>query len=294
MSLDIITSEIPVKDGCPALTHVKMFKATLGEEPTLEHVFRDKQGRPLDLSAYFSSGSDSDVESDTQIEVRLKEVISPAASGCNPLWQLTGQIVTPAAGVAHIELEKKVIPAAGIYQLNVALKQGAKILKVDTPYLWIDRSLFGDPTYDPSYLAGPPTLEEIRNRIYDSGASDNFLLNDVEFTDSQIAQAICHPVQLWNETTPQIDPFYDSRSFPYPEHWLKGICASLFMTAAHNYRRNSMPTNAGGIAITDKEKEVPYLRMAQQLQQEYRDWMIHAKVEINTSRFGGIFGSSYG
>ncbi len=50
---------IPNVDGCEVLTRLKAFVVDQGVSTTLEHVFRDSNGNPVNLSSLFGSEGES-------------------------------------------------------------------------------------------------------------------------------------------------------------------------------------------------------------------------------------------
>ena len=283
-----VQAEIPVIDDCPVLTRLKLYVATLGVVPTIEHIFRDRRGLPLNLSSYFVSGSEGSVV------LRIKEIVAPAGPH-NPAREIGGTCVDPASGMARFALDSEMVKYAGVYQLSVALKDHAGAIRhVENPVLWVERSLFAIDTSDRTFNSGPPTLQELRQAIMDNGAAENLLLDDVEFHDDQIAYAVGKPLNYWNETPPPLKRLMATRIFPFREAWTNAICGHLFMIAAHNYRRNHLPYNAGGVAVDDRNKEPQYLQMGNKLLDDWKEFVRIKKYEINTGLFVGSVNSIYG
>lgn len=295
MGLEVITAEVPRLDGCPALNRLKCFVTQLGVVPTLEHVFRDKAGRPLNLKSIFPEDDVSTSGSGHgEVILRCKEIISNADNS-NPVIQVPGKVTDARNGVVQFDLTAEMVKLAGIYQLSIAIfDQNSRNVKVDQPILWVERSLFRLDTTDTTFNQGPPTLQDVRQAMIDSSPAENTLLDSVEFTDDQIAGALVKPVRQWNETPPPLRPPLDTRTFPFLEAWIGAIVGHLFMFAAHNYRRNVLQTNAGGINIADKAKEPQYLQAGQLQLQNYTNFVQYKKLEINTALCSGSVGSTYG
>lgn len=294
--LGVITADVPVLEGCPLLSRLKLFVTQLGVVPTIEHTVRDRQGTPLDLSSLFDDASESEgTTASDQLYVRSKELVAPASSS-NTVYQAAGTVVDAAAGLVRFTLESDAVRAAGVYQLSISLHDAAgNRIYVDNPLMLVERSLFPlDLSVAQPYDQGPPTLQEIRQSLMDSGAGDNLLLDNVEFSDDQIAYAFARPVRQWNDTPPPLRPSLDTRSYPFLEPWTRAICGHLLLTAAHNYRRNHLPYSAGGMSIDDKNKETQYLRAGKDLLDEYSQFVQYKKVEINTALFTGSVHSIYG
>lgn len=300
MSLGVITSTIPALDGCDILTRTKAFIVAQGVSATLEHVFRDKRGAPVDLSAYLvdEDASDSASESaaaDGSATLRIKEVLSCGPSRVkNPIWDLEVTSPNPAGGVLRATLLPAIVERAGIYQLSWGVRDSSDaVLAVNDGLLSVERSLFPQYTETLDKDLGPPTLNDIRMSIKDSGAAENLLLGDVEFADEEILDAIRRPIAHWNEALPPLRRKYTTRDFPFRENWRKATAGYLFSMAADHYRRNHLVYNAGGNTVADKAKEKEYLSASERLLSEYKDWVTMTKMSINTRSFYGSFGSPY-
>lgn len=297
-SLSVVRAGIQAIDGCPVLTRLKSFFVPQGVAATLEHVFRDADGEPVDLSALAAAdASDSASQSDSDgsvgaVVLRAKELVA-VASASNPIWSITGRFETSSAGIIRATLTGEIVAQSGIYQLSWGLHDvSGNLVAVNEGLLSVERSLFGTPVTAFGSVQGPPTLQEIRMALADSSSAENLLLDAPEFGDDQIAQAIIRPLQYWNEAKPPIPPF-DTRNFPFKENWLRAITGQLLVMAAHNYRRNHLPYQAGGVSVDDKNKEKEYLAAAQLINQEWQTFVTQKKVSINAGRSWGGLGSQY-
>jgi len=298
-TLGTITASIPNVEDCPALTRMKIFVTQLGIKPTLEHTFRDAAGNPIDLSELFpgaAGGNDSVSESQADegaVWLRTKELVAPVNSSTNPLLSTQGTVISAAGGTARFPTLATMVRNSGIYQLSFAVVDAENEIKVvNAGLLWVERSLFGSD--DETHNLGPPTVLELRQAVLDTGGVDNLLLDDIEFGDDVLATAIGRPLQFWNSRPPPIRPQIDTRNFPFRENWLRAICGHLYEIAAANYRRNHLPYNAGGVAVDDKKKEEPYLRVGAMLLDEWRQFVDYKKLEINQQLCIGSVSSSYG
>jgi hypothetical protein len=299
--LDIIRSSVSEIDGCAVLTRLKAFVATQGVCATLEHVFRDRNGVPLDLSEYdgLLDGSESSEVSDSNeldgsIVLRAKEVVA-AGSGNNPVVEVAGVFHNAPDGVVRAPVPPTTAKSAGVYQVSWAVKNSeGEVIAVNNALLSVERSLFSSDAGEVKFSGGPPTINEIRMSIMDSAPAENLLLDDVEFDDEQILLAITRPIRYWNEQPPPLKVVYDTRNFPFKEAWLKAIAGELMGFAAHNYRRNHLPYSAGGLSIDDKNKEGAYIQAAQMIKEEWRVFVAHKKIQLNAQDVMGTVGSPYG
>jgi hypothetical protein len=299
----ILTADDSTNEGCPLLTKTRVIIATKGLCSVVEWQVRDKSGQPMDLGDWICADSDGDSEYD-ESELESSEpyplcgqVIFRFADAASPsyVYQAIGWSPDPETGIVRVQLPADLVAYPGLYlmQVGISAQTSADVytLKyIDKGILSIERSLFG--SVDLGDLLGPPTLQEIRIALRDSGL-ENSLLSDVEFDDTEILHALARPLRQWNETPPPI-AYFDSRSFPYHEHWLKATMALLMRSAAYWYERNRLATSAGGVTVDDKNKMQTYMLMAQGIYKEWEQFIIDKKVSINVARCYGIVSSPYG
>jgi hypothetical protein len=144
-----------------------------------------------------------------------------------------------------------------------------------------------------SQLTGPPTIPEVRLFLRDSSPAESFLLDGVKFADEEIAYAIQLPVMYWNEIPPPLNPIYTTANFPYRYHWLIAITGHLFMIAAEQHRANNLQYTAGGTAVNDQNKEMPYESAADRRLAEWKSFVIRKKASINHDLGWGTLTSGY-
>jgi hypothetical protein len=293
----VVRAGLPAVDDCPILTRFKAFVVSQGVCAVLEHVFRDRvTGNPVDLSGWLASGVSASTSTPPAgtVKLRAKEWLGAGYSPLrNPVWEQWGNPVNPAKGVVRARLTPDMVEHAGIYQLNWAVVgEDGRPVVVDRGILSVERSLF--PALDATLAGdlGPPTLQEVRTGLKDSSASENLLLDDVEFADDEILTALAEPVRRWNESPPPIETF-TTRDFPFRGAWLSGVKAELYKMAAAKYRRNKANMSGGGVQIADLDKEKEYNAEGARLSQEYDDWLIRKKVEWNLRKFSGASLSPY-
>lgn len=293
---DIVTAGIPEKDGCPIMTRIKAFIVDEGHCPTLEHVLRNRQGAALNLgiAEVSESGSESASESSAEqtIKLRVKEMIG-TASGASKVHEIDGTLVDAENGVIRAPLNEEIVSRAGIYQLSWAYLEDGVIKQINDGLLSVERSLFGNLSESPKHITGPPTINEIRMNIMDSSGAENLLLDDVEFGDEQIALAVIKPIDHFNEVNPPLRTRYTTHTFVWKKHWLDAIAGYLMQFAAHNYRRNRLGVNAGGVSIDDQNKEREYLTASTMLLEEWKEFVKLKKYELNMAEAVGIIGSAY-
>jgi hypothetical protein len=294
----VVRAGIPEMDDCKILTRLKAFLVDQGVAATIEHVFRDRQGRPADLSRWvaaetsLSGSTSSSTPPAGTVKMRAKEWMGRGLSPTrNPIWEVYGDAVDPAAGVLRFELDEDLVEHAGIYEMDFAvINESGKPVAVDRGILSVEKSMFPTDLTIARKDLGPPTIQEVRMRLMDSSRNENLLLDDIEFKDEQILAALWEPIRLWNESPPPIRT-YTTRDFPFRGAWIQGVLGQLHMTMAAHYRRNVFRGAAGGTSDKDKERE--YMAEGQRLWQEYTAWMFNKKVEINLKGFAGHASSPY-
>lgn len=301
MADDVIRAGSPEMDDCPILTRFNAFLVDQGVTETLEHVFRDRKGNPVDLSKHLttqasqSSASINTMPHDGSLVLRVREWLGHGLSPANnPIWEIQGEGWEPEKGIVRATLEQAIVDRPGIYELHWAVLVGKQPIKIDRALMSVEHSLFPSNLTEALHHTGPPTLREIRMRLMDSSAAENqYNLEDIEFKDEQILMAIWEPVRLWNETPPPIETF-TTRTFPFRGAWIQGIMAQLHFMMANHFRRNFLQHSAGGgAALNDKNKEREYMGEAQRLWEDYKNWLTPKKIEINLRKFHGDNWSAY-
>ncbi len=287
--LSVVRAEMPVMDGCRILNRLNAYVVNQGVTATLEHVWRDREGNPVDLSAYLQDHDSlsSSVPAIGRVVLRVKDWLGVANVGSctRPIWEVEGEGWDAEAGVVRAKLTDIIVSEAGIYQLSWAVTdENDQILSTQEAVMSVERSMFSPDALSRYRNLGPPTLQEVRMMLMDSSRSENTLLQDVEFKDEQILLALTKPVEAWNEALPPIKTF-TTRNFPWRGAWMDGVCGQLHMIMANHYRRNRLKHSAGGVTIDDKNKEAEYLQEGQRLWQKYIDWMLNKKISINIKSF---------
>ena len=144
----------------------------------------------------------------------------------------------------------------------------------------------------------PMSIAEVRLAIRDKCREDNFLLDNVEFSDTEIAWAIRRPIEYWNEVPPPLRPLYTPGTFPFRYYWLYGIIGELLSIATPGLGRNTQVYSAAGLSFDDKAKVSTYRDAADKYLKEYREWVRQQKRAINLGMaYGSVsipsFGNSY-
>ena len=298
----VVRAGIPEMDDCKILTRLKAFIVDQGVQSTLEHTFRGRDGNPKDLSEWlsagtsqtgsFSSSSSASASPSSVVRLRVREWLGEqVGAACAPIYEVTGESIDPVGGIIRAQLNGQMVEKSGIYDMTWAVVNEAGVpVAVDRGIMSVERSMFPMDLNVAYENLGPPTLQEVRMRLMDSSRNENILLDDIEFKDEQILQAMWEPVRIWNETPPPIKRF-STASFPFRGAWIQGVLAQLYFTASNHYRRNLLRQAAGGGSDKDKEKE--YMTEGKRLWDEYMAWLYNKKVEINMKTFFSDIPSAY-
>ena len=269
-------------DGCPIWSKSKAFFVQQGLSPMLEWQMRDREGVPMDLTNCLTSDSGNpDATITGSATVLLRELMTTRDSPCNwdRLFSFAGTPEELQDGVLRFTIPTTDIPAAGIYQLGIGIRNPANVVIIaNTALLSVERSLFGDPDLS---LVGPFTLEELRWSIRDN-VPENLWVGDVEFGDTEIISSICRPIRYWNELPPSIVMF-NTLTFPYRENWMRATYGYLLETAAANFRRTRLPYSAGGVTVDDRNRFREYDEIAREIRAEYKEFVAIKKAQINAN-----------
>jgi hypothetical protein len=292
----VVRAGVPTVDDCPVLTRMRAFIVDQGVEATLEHVILNRAGNPVNLTPLFggADSSISDSEPTGTIVLRVKEALGRGANPeRNPIWEVTGSCLTPESGVVRADLDEKIVAKSGVYQLSWGVQNlDGKTVLVNNSILSVERSLFasvGEIEKD----AGPLTIQALRVYLRDSHPNENMRLDNVEFGDEEILNAILRPVEYYNEQPPPIGRF-TTRNFPSRYQWSQAAISVLYEMAAHWYRRNKQQIQAGGMADDDLNRDQGYDGKSQALWADFKDWVIRDKVMRNSRLVAGSIGSVYG
>jgi hypothetical protein len=138
-----------------------------------------------------------------------------------------------------------------------------------------------------------PTLTEIRSKIMDTD-TENLLQGYVEFTTSDILDAIVSAVRAWNSEPPHLERWVMSCStFGWHDQWCNKIIANLYSRAALRYERNKLLINHGGMQGDDLDRGKVYQAIAQQYEQVWKEWLKIKKREVNLAQFTSVMSSPY-
>lgn len=129
--------------------------------------------------------------------------------------------------------------------------------------------------------------EDVRFFLMDRTASENFLLEDLEFTDDEINSAMVLAADKYNSTAPLVNT-YTSENFPYRFEMLLGASAILLRSKAVNMMRNNLNyQTSDGVAINDLDRRKEYFQLAQSFDEEFIARITKIKVSKNAEECYG-------
>lgn len=281
--LQVIGPRITQLYGINLPTKRRALIASQGQTAVLELQLTDRNGNAVNLTGCGIVDGNEDAA-----QIKIRECINTNAT----VYTVAATIITADEGTLEIALPTTVTRNPGVYFLEAAiLDEDDTIAFSNQFYLWIDRGLFGDPQYP---HAGPPNLDDIRMALRDNAPEENRLLDDFEYDLAEVCHATEYMCRYWNEAQPPINIGFNTITYPARDHWLKGICGYLLVIAAHRFRRNHLPYQAGGIAVDDQNKFQQYEVSGQLLIREYKEWVKNKKVQINCQMAMTTSGSRYG
>lgn len=298
--LDIVKEEVEFQDDCPVMPKMKSHIVARGQCATLQKTLSNRDGNPVDLttcSCVSQSVSDSVDDPFCGIKVRFMEVTGQGSS--DPVFEAEASIKDLEGGVVQVTLPVDLVKMPAIYREEWGVFNNDGLLVFTcTGLLFVEAGLFGLGGTGAVDLStrnfGPPSVMEIRLSIRDNAPSENVLLDDVEFSDSELALAVMRPIREFNDHPPPLTTRFTTKTFPFKDFWLTGIQGYLYDIAASWYRRNRLGTTAGGIRVDDLNKEKEYLQASQLMLARWREFLLLKKVEINAREAVGTVGSTYG
>ncbi len=301
---DDISPKITTLYGIELPTKKRAWNISQGTVTTINFQFLDSIGNPVDLSVYCEAGS----QCIPSILLRIREVI---ALDPNKITEIVCDIVDAEQGIITADIPVTLSDDPGVYNAEFGVFMPGDTFSLSRPrrskrfrlatavgdlaftnqaYLWVNRGLFGNPMFP---NAGPPTIDEVRLAIRDNAPEENRLLDELEFDLTELCYATEMGVRYWNESQPPINVVFDTRNYAVRDKWIRYITGQLLVTAAHRFRRNHLPYQAGGIAIDDQNKFQIYDQSGMMLMQEYKEWVKLKKVQINCMAAITSTGSSY-
>lgn len=276
----------------PCTADTPTIRLSQGQQQLVQIVIRDADGNAVDLTqlperAGITSEFSSSSSDESSLSTRL------AASYClnasNVLFSVDGRIEDPTTGLLEFPLTAAHTNIPGLLVASVGVFHGDILLVQQMVYMEFMPNNFAVDS-----PGGPITIPEVRLTLMDQCPKANYLIDELEFTDSEIIHAMRMVVDLFNESPPPLRG-YTYANFPFRAHWLLATVGVLLGMIAHRYRRNSMRYSAGGVTVSDQERVAEYERTSERLTAEFNQWMVNKKVSLNVAGgFRSIGPSPYG
>lgn len=208
-------------------------------------------------------------------------------------FEVEGEVLDYDEGKVVFHLTEKQTSRIGVFIAEVMIFRSDLLLKRWPLYLCIEPSLASN-LGNSRRVRGGLTLPEIRMCLRDVNKDYSEVLDEVEFKDAEILLAIQMPVDCWNDSLPY-EPrlVYNYTNFPYRHEWMRATCGYLLEIAAHWYRRNDIPLQAGGMTVQDRAKHQTYEPKSQELLANYREWAQRRKVAESMRFAWGTVGSMW-
>lgn len=260
---------------------------TVSTSQVYEAVVHNDDGSPVDLTAYNVDDHGGPVRQPCQrgvylpITTGVQFVASEYQGQSQPSVSITCVITDAVNGVIQIPIDECDFTKPGIFLAEVELIKDGVLEQVFKMYVDSQASLAWQ-------VNGPLYIAEVRLWARDSVPEDNFLLDEVEFKDAEIAAAIRRGVDIWNSTTPVLRSYtYTASNFPFRSQWLDLTLALLYGIAARSYLRNHLPYQAAGIQVDDKNKFEQYYKLSKDGLEEFKGWAKETKLQLNVQQCWG-------
>ena len=243
---------------------------------------------PEDLSAWGIAPGLHPSHSDTSLPFHgVRITVRESDSSPAPWFQLVALVADAAdaaEGTVTLPLQACHTGCPGIWLGTAAVYQEG-VRRLNFPFLYEVT-----PSLEDWNASGPLTLHEIRLITGDVCADGNRLIDDVEYTDEQIAYMAKRAVDFWNEQPPPIAHFTPA-TFPFRYAWSEAVVGELLRSEALRKLRDHLPYNAGGVTVDDTGKWRDYLRIGEEKLAVWRQFVGYKKRAINLGRgFGGLSG----
>lgn len=232
------------------------------DDPTVINIVQSSaQTKEIDLSGI------SDIDTYT-VYLRAKENLEKSTL-------IYDKEITGTAGIYSIDIASTDFDKSGIVYGELTLVKDDKVHYNLPIFFNVENSLYASTD-------NKLTISRLRQEIKDR-EGDNFLLESIEFTDADLAEAIISPVDYWNSAPPELSSAnYTPTSFPnkYYRVWRDAAVGYLYRTAANKLMRNSiLPVN--GVNTNAHERASQYLQISEQRIKEYQKWTQNTKYSLN-------------
>ena len=197
-------------------------------------------------------------------------------------------------GKVTLELTPKEVDYnQGVWYAEFLCYEGDKLTQNYRSYLCIRKGTQGS-------RAGNHTVTpmDVRLALMDTSPEMNSLLDDLEYSDVMILNAVERAMDEWEETPPMLSRHFDATTFPYREHLIKGAVGYLLQSVMYRYMRNRMQYSASGLSFDSNDKGQTYLMLAREARAEWKNFIAAAKTSMNMNECFAVvsqpwFGDGY-
>jgi len=246
-------------------------------------------GVTADFSVQLTKDTDGTIPSDLS-NIASVELVARPSMRCQGRAEIHADCeFTPDGVVAFTLGPEQVDCNNGVWYAEFLCRDSEGVLRQDyRAYLCIRKGTQGSKD-------GPHTVTpmDVRMALMDTSAEANQLLDDLEFSDQMILNAVERCMDEWNETPPELLKRYDATTFPWREHLIKGAVGYLMQSVAYRYTRNRMQYSASGLSLDTNDKGPVYVQLAAAARQEWKNFVAAKKTECNMAECFGTVSLPY-
>lgn len=280
-----------LESGYQSLRDVPELTLDQCTEGTLRFTINDpRTGSAIDLTQY-GLQSDSSSSSSSGAEFTGLKLIMKEMPWSKLIWQEKAlDIIDAAGGVAELVYDtNKITRRSGVWTAEIQIIENGIIRRILPYFVIINPTLTGARQDSRSTLS----IAEIRMTIRDTSPAGNFLIDELDFKENEIALAIRRCIDYWNEARPPVMTNMTPVSFPWRYHLSLGVVGELHHYAAINKMRNDLPYSAAGVSVQDTVRWERYKMIGDEYTAQWRQWVKEKKYEININGAFRTMGSAY-
>lgn len=211
---------------------------------------------------------------DTGGSVRLR--MKAGYDSADFLCDIEGKVLDASIGSCSFRIPQTATESAGIYVMDITLYNKDGILVVANEG-------FADVQQNLSQKGREViSVAMIRKMMRDTSPAQNRVLEEVEFTDSEISDAIDDSIDEFNAIPPVLSHvYYTAEDFPWVRQLVESVIGKLLRLASLWYIRNDMKVSAAGISADDMGKGPVYRQLSEAYAQEWEKWVKLVKRQLN-------------
>lgn len=190
---------------------------------------------------------------------------------------------TPDGKVTLKLTPKEVDFNEGVWYAEFHVYEGGSLTQNYRAYLTIRKGMTGSKS-GPQ----PVTVMDIRLALMDTSPELNTVLDDLEYSDMMILNAVERAIDEWEETPPRLEKRFDATNFPFREHLIKGAVGYLLQSVMYRYMRNRMQYSAAGLTLDKNERANHYLQLSNMARAEWKQFVAAMKTSMNMDECFGV------